>query len=773
MNKTTLKSTLVYLMCVSLFVGCSKDDNEEGESPVFNIVKEKVSGNIQKGPYINGTSIAMSELDEHMSQTGKVFNSQIIDNKGSFEIKNIELSSQYVQFKADGYYFNEVEGDKSVSPLTLYALSDIKDKSSINVNVITHLEKSRVEYLIENDYSFEVAKDSAQKEIFNIFGFTTNNRKNSEILDISKNDDANAILLAISVILQGNYSVADLTENLANISSDIREDGILNNEDIKSSLYNSTSLLNLGEIRTNLEKRYMDLGFNASIPDFETKISEYLISHKPFDIEALVKDVTCNGSEDGSISLTINEGTAPFSYLWSNGATSKDISELSPGTYNVFITDAKGYKMNKRDIVITEPMPLAIDLLATHVTTPGGSDGEIKSTVSGGTSPYSYTWSNGETTENLSNISSGIYSITIVDFNKCEVVDEVAVQEPVNLEYVKTDISCNGSGNGEIDMTITGGVTPYVISWSNGSSSEDISNLEAGSYVITVEDKLGFTVSETIEINEPEPIEIQIEVVNTTLSGDDGEINIEVSGGTPPYNYSWSNGESTQDIKNLQVGFYTLTITDENQCTLNKKIGVAGTIADVDGNQYETVVIGSQIWMAENLKTTHYRNGDPIPTVDNWINHTSGAYCYYDNDESNADIYGALYNYYAIDDERNICPEGWHVPSDEEFKMLEETLGGEMVAGGEMKEEGLLHWDSPNEGATNSSGFTALPAGCRWTNPDNPFQGLGERACFWTSTKGEHGDILAWSHSLNKNGIDVFIMQDSRDIGFSLRCIKD
>jgi len=136
------------------------------------------------------------------------------------------------------------------------------------------------------------------------------------------------------------------------------------------------------------------------------------------------------------------------------------------------------------------------------------------------------------------------------------------------------------------------------------------------------------------------------------------------------------------------------------------------TETDYDGNVYHTVTIGTQIWMVENLKTTHYRNGDPIPNVpDNtqWSNLTTSAYCNYNNDANNAKTYGLLYNWYAAINSLNICPVGWHVPSANEWKKLETYMGGVGVAGGKMKEAGTTHWISPNTKAGNSSGFSGLP----------------------------------------------------------------
>jgi uncharacterized protein (TIGR02145 family) len=152
-----------------------------------------------------------------------------------------------------------------------------------------------------------------------------------------------------------------------------------------------------------------------------------------------------------------------------------------------------------------------------------------------------------------------------------------------------------------------------------------------------------------------------------------------------------------------------------NQVTFKTTTDVeTNTVTDIDGNIYHTVTIGTQVWMVENLKTTKYRNGDPIPNVTGnaWAALTTGAYCWYNNDAATYKAtYGALYNWYAVADSRNIAPTGWHVPTDAEWTTLTTFLGGESVAGGKLKETGTNHWTSPNTGATNETGFTALPGG--------------------------------------------------------------
>ena len=232
-------------MMIVFLTNCQKDDSSF-QSKVQNII-----GYAQKGPFINGSSVTIYDLQSDLSATGKSYNSQIIDNKGTFQLSNISLSSNYVGLRADGFYYNEISGQQSTSQITLYALSDITGKSDINVNILTHLEKSRVEYLMKNGKSFADSKIQAQKEILTIFNIDKSDIKTSENLNISESGDDNGILLAISSILQGYRSESEMTELLSNISNDIKEDGILNSETLGSALINHAIILDTVSIKNN------------------------------------------------------------------------------------------------------------------------------------------------------------------------------------------------------------------------------------------------------------------------------------------------------------------------------------------------------------------------------------------------------------------------------------------------------------------------------------------------------------------------------------------
>lgn len=201
------------------------------------------------------------------------------------------------------------------------------------------------------------------------------------------------------------------------------------------------------------------------------------------------------------------------------------------------------------------------------------------------------------------------------------------------------------------------------------------------------------------------------------------------------------------------------------------------SVADIDGNNYNTAQIGIQTWMKENLKTTKYRDGsniDNITNIQTWSLKTTGAYCWYNNNISNKDVYGALYNYYAIVDSRNLCPSGWHVPTNDDWLTLSNYLGGEVVAGGKLKSTGSLYWSDPNSGADNSSGFTALPGGELYNDTPSStiiFTGKGDNAFFWSSS--EYNELYINTYLLEAFSPIFQSSLDERSAGLSVRCLKD
>lgn len=255
------------------------------------------------------------------------------------------------------------------------------------------------------------------------------------------------------------------------------------------------------------------------------------------------------------------------------------------------------------------------------------------------------------------------------------------------------------------------------------------------------------------------------------------------NGGSP----STASVKDPDGILYTEAGTYdvTLTITtDAGKSTETKTAyisvnvpdggcGDLTTVTDIDGNVYSVVTIGTQCWMGENLKTAHYRDGSSIDQVtdDNtWKYSQSGAYCFYNNDNAYEAAYGKLYNWYAIDDARGICPDGWHVPQDSEFKTLVDYLGAaDDVAGGRLKEDGTTHWDDPNTGGSNTSGWTGLPGGMRYR--EGQFDQEGKNGLFWSARR--ESESLAYFLTLTYNSEDALRTYIYKQSGFSCRCVKD
>ena len=252
-----------------------------------------------------------------------------------------------------------------------------------------------------------------------------------------------------------------------------------------------------------------------------------------------------------------------------------------------------------------------------------------------------------------------------------------------------------------------------------------------------------------------------------TLANGEGELVYTISG-TPT-----SSGTANFAIA---LGGQTCAIT-MNVEDVAQTIGKPGpNITDAESNSYKTVYIGTQQWMAENLKVTKYNDGTAIPNItDNtqWQNNTTGAWAYFNNDAANNAKYGKLYNWYTVsktsNGNKNVCPTGWHVPTDAEWTVLTDYLGGESVAGGKMKEVGTSNWNYPNTDATNASLFTGLPGGNRSGN--GGYYGVGYDGYWWSSTEDSTGS--AWTRGLFSGSGVAASYNDVKADGLSVRCLRD
>lgn len=271
-------SILLFVVILGLLLtSCDKDK--------LNI--STLKGKAQKGPFVTGTNITLNELNSDLAQKGKSYTTTIVANDGSFNLNNIELNSNFALLTANGYYFSEIYGELSSAPLSLQAITDLSSNESVNINVLTHLIKARIENLVSTGMSFEDANTQAKSEFLAFLGITNTFNVDFEELDISSNEDYKAALLSFSVILQ-RYTkflnqkptlTAELTQLLADISADFAPDGIISQTKIIDTLLHNISQLHLIDIRRNIEQRYLELGQNLVIPNFEKYIDVFQEKH--------------------------------------------------------------------------------------------------------------------------------------------------------------------------------------------------------------------------------------------------------------------------------------------------------------------------------------------------------------------------------------------------------------------------------------------------------------------------------------------------------------
>lgn len=291
-----------------------------------------------------------------------------------------------------------------------------------------------------------------------------------------------------------------------------------------------------------------------------------------------VRNVDCYGNYTGAVYVTTGGGTMPYSYLWNIGDTTEDLIGVPAGLYGIVITDANGCVATASGTAIAVSQPdelMANTDTVVHVICYGAATGEIQLTTTGGTLPYTYAWSNGASTEDLTGIMSGTYMLTLTDANNCSFMETYYVLQndsiAINVDSI-IDNTCYGDSLGSILITTTGGVMPYNFVWSDSSMNEDLIDVMSGSYTLSVTDSKGclMTTPATM-INEPAQITYTVDTATTALScyGDmDGVIDITVMGGVPPYTYAWSSGQTTEDLAGLDAGTYYCAITDANNCVV-------------------------------------------------------------------------------------------------------------------------------------------------------------------------------------------------------------
>lgn len=308
-------------------------------------------------------------------------------------------------------------------------------------------------------------------------------------------------------------------------------------------------------------------------------------------------NVSCAGSVDGSIDLTPSGGIAPYTYIWSNGATTEDLTALPAGTYTVTVTDFTG-DTETGAVTLNAPSPLGTVLVSTLPDSCGGiGNGLINITTAGGIPGYNWQWSNGSNTEDVGALVTGSYTVKVTDLNGCVVINTYPVAQvaAMQLTQIVSNVKCSGAADGSIDITVISGNPAYTYAWSNGATVQDISAIGAGSYTVTVTDAAACSISSSFTVVQPATLPgVAVNSSTNILCNGQatGAVNITASGGTPGYSYLWSTGSTLEDISDLAAGTYTVTVTDANGCTAslnrtltqNAALVLSSTVTNVNCN---------------------------------------------------------------------------------------------------------------------------------------------------------------------------------------------
>jgi len=276
----------------------------------------------------------------------------------------------------------------------------------------------------------------------------------------------------------------------------------------------------------------------------------------------------CGGGNDGYIHLSVEGGTAPYSYSWSNGATTQNLESAGAGAYAVTIEDAAGSQLTL-EATLEEPVPITLSHSVTPASCSGQADGSITLEVQGGNAPYIFNWADGITTQNRENISPGTYQVTVTDQTGCSTMSTISVStaSTISVSGLTTNASCGVGNDGAIDLNVYGGTAPYTFLWNNGETTEDIDNLSAGIYSVQITDANSCTAQKSFSIKTNTSLSVSANATRTGCTDDaSGAIDLTVHGGTAPFTFSWSNGETTEDISGLTAGYYTVEVSDANGC---------------------------------------------------------------------------------------------------------------------------------------------------------------------------------------------------------------
>ncbi len=738
------------IAAMSLLVACGDDsENSSGNdgADIVSIADKTVSGVSQKGPFVNGSSVTVQELDgESLAQTGASYEGKIKNDMGEFSVKVAKLASQYALLKANGFYRNEVTGEKSKSQVTLYALTDLSDRDEVNVNLLTHLAYERSLYLAtEDSLSVGKAKKQAESEVLKSFGIEGDFAA-AEDLSIFGTDEGAAALLAVSVLMQGDLSEADFSERLANYAADIEQDGkwddFITATVIADWASNRSLTGRLAAIRNNIA----GWGLAADVPAFEKYVDRYWwqvysLGFCDKDCEGEVKAAENALSGNNGVHFICGDGAwrkatdiEKDTYKWEPGKDG-DVKNGDIVEKNCYVFEDGAWRAgNEKDC----SLGLRGCAKMRQDTVGRGSDKgwyicdernwreatDIeRDTATWGKGKFDREVRKGQVNEK----NYYIYETSVKVWRKATTQEKDTYDYENNKEW--------GAGkDGEIkNGSVTGSIYVYdTVAWRIADNIERV----LGGCVV---DSVG-KVDSIYYICMSREWKTASVLQYDTYKHNCNEYGLIVRGNVnKEYAYFCYGNEWKR--------FYG-----------NDKISYGKLVDNRDGQIYRTVKIGSQTWMAENLNY-----GDSTQSL------FGGHYGWYSVFEPDSPLDCSMLPCklkQLTDKVQGSCPAGWHLPIQTEWLMLFGEIGGKSIAGKVLKSSSA--WNNEGNG-TDDFGFSALPAGMG-EPASTSWLDEGMTAIFWSYTDFGENDphFVAMYYNHDNAELDAY-----KYSGMSVRCVKD
>ena len=773
------------LASMAFLAACSSSDDKSvaggasGDAGVVAVKDLDVAGVSQKGPFVKGSAVTVQGIDcKTMKFTDEVFEGEVKNNMGEFVVEKVNLSTTCAVVAVTGEYRSEMTGKKVSDKLTLRALTNLKDRTHVNVNLLTNLEYERVmHYVAEKGKTFDEAKDLAETEVLAAFGMAGNTTE-FEDLDIFGTSDADATLLAISVLMQGDADVKTLTERMDKFSDSFAESGTWNDDDTKKAIIdwiaNAVAKAVMDSIRKNME----NWGFANEVPDFETAVDAFATNVSKEESNDSVKtegwswDVPKDARLNPNIKydsmvdprdkqvykvVKIDVPDANYSQVWMaenlNYADSVKTPSLKSGNW-CYNNDEKNCKVSGRYYTwaaAIDSVALASDDKAPLDCGYGkkcGLDRAVQGICPDGWHlPSIYEWG-------LLSVAMGPAAVAGEPLKALTGWNDAGTDHNNGTDLYGFAALPTGR---RISATSWEKVGSDVYYWSateysaNDGRYFNINNVYTNSYTYQNSKSYGQSVR--------------------CVKGDPSTAPVRPSSSSSVTSVSSSSVESSSSSDGFDWSL-------PKEAYLNPDVEYDSIVDSRDGKVYKTVKIGDQTWMAENLNYDPGQGGSGDAKYD-W------SWC------RNCEVIGHLYTWAAAIDSvklandaenpqdcgygkgcgltgklQGICPDGWHLPSKAEWQDLFDAVGGRSTAGEVLKSQ--TGWYRKGNG-TDAFGFSALPAGDKSDN--GYFYHAGDIAYFWSATG--NSDHFAYLMYLGYGYKYADLYDDNKNYGYSVRCVKD